>query len=120
MGIIDTVGQGINDLFGIGNSSAREQNQANRDFQEQMSNTAWQRGVADMQKAGINPMLMAGSASASTPSGASGAGGQGGGAVAGLTGKIANSAVNMFSAWAEHQGKNSAKGIAKSIAKSYG
>lgn len=51
-----------------------------------------------MQKAGINPMLMAGSASASTPSGASGAGGQGGGAVAGLTGKIANSAVNMFSA----------------------
>lgn len=40
MGIIDTVGQGINDLFGIGNSSAREQNQANRDFQEQMSNTA--------------------------------------------------------------------------------
>lgn len=34
-----------------------EQAQLNRDFQAQQSNTVWQRGVADMQAAGLNPML---------------------------------------------------------------
>lgn len=89
LGPIGTMASGENSPFsggssaydlvpGLGDARAQERaNQANvqqaelnRRFQERMSNTAYQRGMDDMEKAGLNPMLAYMQGGASSPSGA--------------------------------------------------
>lgn len=78
MGFLDVITQNMgrvwNDITGVSASNAFNASEAQkqRDWEEYMSNTSYQRGVKDMQAAGINPAIMAmGGSSASTPSSSS-------------------------------------------------
>lgn len=63
---------GASSLIGGERRNKSQISQADRQmqFQEDMSNTAYQRAVKDMRKAGINPILAASRGGASTPGGA--------------------------------------------------
>lgn len=77
MGFLSSVASSAFDVakdFGLsayGDYRSRKAASAQRDWQEQMSNTAHEREVSDLRAAGLNPILSAtGGNGASTPSGA--------------------------------------------------
>lgn len=58
------------ETLGIQNAFSAAEAQKQRDWETQMSNTAYQRAAADMKAAGYNPALAFQQGGASTPSGA--------------------------------------------------
>ncbi|AXH73672.1 MAG: DNA pilot protein [Microviridae sp.] len=65
----DETNQENRDLTLSGREFNSAEAQKNRDYQTEMSNTAYQRAVKDMMTAGLNPMLAYSQGGASTPSG---------------------------------------------------
>lgn len=90
-------------MFNMAKDFNAAEAQKNRDYQTEMSNTAWQRAVEDMKAAGINPILAAQQGGASTPGGSSASISSGSGASASApSASAAGASVGNYSGQGYH------------------
>lgn len=92
------------ETLGYQNAFNASEAQKQRDFEERMANTAYQRAAADMKAAGYNPALMFSQGGAATPTGSSARSGSGGAPSSGngltsLLGTIISSVFKSFTAY---------------------
>lgn len=96
-GLTYGVGQLINDITGTSanNQFSAQEAQKQRDWEQYMSNTSYQRAMEDLKEAGLNPAMLyaSGGQGASTPNGASASASRGGASmdVIGSIGNVINS-----------------------------
>lgn len=96
----DKIGRGIGNFINKATGAT-----AKMEWEKQMSDTAHQREVADLQAAGLNPVLSAGGSGASTPSAPSGTGDPIGAIfeLVGTAAKVMNSSASLINATTNRQ-----------------
>lgn len=101
----------LGDFLGVG--SARRE----RMYNEYLSNTEFQRKVADMREAGLNPAMLYGSGSMQASSGAHSAASASGAGTIGSIAALVNSAANMVSVSDNRYSRKDDQKIVNSAAK---